>query len=329
MKFRRSIRTKLFFSHLLAILLVSGSVGTIFYLSAAESLVKGISSLIASILLSLFFGWWLARRITDPIRVFIDRCHAIAKGRLDERITIRTHDEMDQLVSAFNDMQQALSASEREKRQAYEDLLKARDELEIRVEQRTSDIREVNKKLNQEIAVRLRVEKVVEDAARTDSLTGLPNRRIMNEYLEQEAIRSRRSKAPLTVLMLDLDSFKRVNDEHGRDAGDVVLVETAKRMRALIRGQDLLARWGGEEFVILLPETPLAGGGMVAEKIRTRITGELYLLPGRQIALTISIGVASLAQGQEPEALLKAADAALHRAKRLGRNRVETAANPL
>jgi diguanylate cyclase (GGDEF)-like protein len=287
--------------------------------------ISGISSLVASILLALLFGWWLARRFTHPIRLFINRCHAIAGGRLDEKIAIRTYDEMDQLVDAFNGMQTALASAEQEKREAYEALLKARDELEIRVEQRTVDLREVNEQLNREIAERMRVEKVLEDAAMKDPLTGLPNRRTMTDYLNHELMRGRRNNTPLTVLMLDLDHFKTVNDRYGHDVGDAVLIETGQRMKDLIRGQDLLARWGGEEFIILLPETPLVGGKTVAEKICRRIAGEPFVIRETSVGLTISIGVATLVEAQKAEEMVKAADVALYEAKRLGRNRVEAA----
>lgn len=287
--------------------------------------ISGLSSLFASILLALFFGWWLARRFMRPIRLFIDRCNAIATGRLDERITIHTHDEMDRLVAAFNGMQTSLAASEREKREAYDAMMRARDELEIRVEQRTADLKEINARLNSEIAERMRVEKVLQEAAMTDPLTGLPNRRTMTDHMQHEIIRSRRGKTPLTVLMLDLDHFKKVNDAYGHDAGDAVLIEMGQRTKELIRGQDLLARWGGEEFIILLPETPLAGGVIVAEKICKRIAGEAFAIPGAMVNLTVSIGVAALADDQQAEEMIKSADVALYDAKRLGRNRVVAA----
>jgi len=287
--------------------------------------ISGIISLTTSILLALLFGWWLARRFVQPIRLFIDRCDAIAKGRLEEKISIHTHDEMDQLIAAFNGMLTSLSTAEREKREAYDSLLKARDELEIRVRQRTTDLKEVNERLNREIAERLRFEKALKEAALTDPLTGLPNRRTMADYLQRELTRSKRCNTPLTVLMIDLDFFKMVNDEHGHDEGDAVLIETGRRIKELIRGQDLLARWGGEEFVILLPETPSAGGTVVAEKIRGRIAGEAYTTSGATLCLTVSIGVATLVEGQHPDELIKAADTALYQAKRRGRNRVEVA----
>lgn len=287
--------------------------------------IAGLSSLLASALLALLFGWWLARRFVRPIRLFIDRCNAIAKGRLNEKVVIRTHDEMDQLVTAFNDMQSALASSEREKREAYDSLLKARDELEIRVEQRTADLREAGEKLNREIAERMRVAKVLAETAMTDPLTGLPNRRTMTDHMQHEIVRNRRGKTPLSILMLDLDHFKKVNDRHGHDAGDEVLIETGRRVKELIRGQDLLARWGGEEFIVLLPETPLAGGKIVAEKIRKRIAGEPFAVPGAAVDVTISIGVAELGENQQAEEMIKSADVALYEAKRNGRNRVEAA----
>ncbi|MCE5263366.1 MAG: diguanylate cyclase [Deltaproteobacteria bacterium] len=287
--------------------------------------IAGLSSLAASVLLALLFGWWLARRFVRPIRLFIDRCHAVAEGRLDEEVAIRTNDEMDQLVVAFNGMQSALASSERERREAYDALLKARDELEIRVEQRTADLREAGEKLNREIAERMRVAKVFEESAMTDPLTGVPNRRTMADHMQHEIVRSRRGKTPLTILMLDLDHFKKVNDEHGHDAGDKVLIEAGRRMKELIRGQDLLARWGGEEFIILLPETPLAGGMIVAEKIRRRVAGEPFAVSGAALHVTLSIGVATLAGDQQAEEMIKSADMALYAAKQNGRNRVEAA----
>jgi diguanylate cyclase (GGDEF)-like protein len=214
----------------------------------------------------------------------------------------------------------SLATAEGEKREAYASLLKARDELEIRVRQRTTDLKEVNERLNHEIAERLRFENALKEAALTDPLTNLANRRTMVDHLQHELTRSKRCNTPLTVLMLDLDFFKRVNDEHGHDRGDAVLIEAGRRMKELIRGQDLLARWGGEEFVILLPETSAAGGMIVAEKIRKRVAEEAFTVPGATLHLTISIGVATLAEGQQTDALIKAADRALYQAKQRGRN---------
>jgi two-component system cell cycle response regulator len=129
---------------------------------------------------------------------------------------------------------------------------------------------------------------------------------------------------PLTVLVLDIDYFKSVNDTYGHDAGDEVLREFAVRIRKSIRGIDLACRHGGEEFVVVMPETDLAVATMVAERLRRRIASEPFQIEGgaRAIEVTISIGIAALSTADSAASVLKRADQALYRAKRDGRNRV-------
>ena len=163
------------------------------------------------------------------------------------------------------------------------------------------------------------------EMAITDGLTGLFNRRYMETHLgtllEQAAARGK----PLTVLVLDVDYFKAVNDTHGHDAGDDVLREFSTRIRKSIRNIDLACRYGGEEFVIVMPETDMAVATSVAERLRRRIAAEPFAIQQNtgQIEITISIGIAALGgTGDNAAALLKRADQALYRAKREGRNRV-------
>jgi two-component system, cell cycle response regulator len=162
------------------------------------------------------------------------------------------------------------------------------------------------------------------EMAITDALTGLYNRRYMETHVgtlvEQAATRGK----PLTVLVLDIDYFKSINDGHGHDAGDDVLREFALRIRKSIRGIDLACRYGGEEFVVVMPETDLAVATMVAERLRRRIASEPFLIQkgARSVEVTISIGIAALGSGDNAASVLKRADQALYRAKRDGRNRV-------
>lgn len=286
---------------------------------------SGLVSLVSSLVLALIFSRLLTARLMIPVRMLIDRCQAIAKGRLGERIAFHTGDELNNLIIAFNDMSGELAVSERRKQEAYDDLRRARDELEIRVQQRTKDLKEVNDKLSREIAERIRAERALEQAAMTDPLTLILNRRAMMDYLKHEVARNQRGNAPFVILIADLDHFKRVNDTEGHDVGDEVLIETAKRLCSHIRRQDTAARWGGEEFLVLLPDTELEGGIVVAEKIRERTAAEPYYVGSRAIRLTVSIGVAVFEKDQEIETLIKAADVALYRAKNRGRNRVEAA----
>jgi two-component system cell cycle response regulator len=163
------------------------------------------------------------------------------------------------------------------------------------------------------------------EMAITDALTGLFNRRYMESHLatlvEQAAARGK----PIAVLLVDIDYFKSVNDGHGHDAGDDVLREFALRIRKAIRNIDLACRYGGEEFVIVMPETDIAVATMVAERLRRRIASEPFAIQqgARNLDVTISIGIAALAgTSDNAAAILKRADTALYRAKRDGRNRV-------
>jgi two-component system cell cycle response regulator len=163
------------------------------------------------------------------------------------------------------------------------------------------------------------------EAAITDGLTGLYNRRYMETHLgtlvEQTASRGK----PITVLVLDIDYFKSVNDTHGHDAGDDVLREFALRIRKSIRNIDLACRYGGEEFVVVMPETDMAVATMVAERLRRRIATEPFPIQkgAKSLEVTISIGIAAhTGAGDNAAAILKRADQALYRAKRDGRNRV-------
>jgi two-component system cell cycle response regulator len=163
------------------------------------------------------------------------------------------------------------------------------------------------------------------EMAITDALTGLFNRRYMETHLgtllEQAASRGK----PLAVLILDIDYFKAINDGHGHDAGDDVLREFSLRIRKSIRNIDLACRYGGEEFVIVMPETDMAVATMVAERLRRRIATEPFSIQdgAGNLEVTISIGIAALAgPADTAAAVLKRADTALYRAKRDGRNRV-------
>ena len=161
------------------------------------------------------------------------------------------------------------------------------------------------------------------EAALTDSQTRTYNRRYLAPRLREELERARRSGDALSVMLLDLDHFKRVNDEHGHAAGDAVLSAFAEVVRSCVRSVDVLVRRGGEEFVLLLPATGFRAARTVAERIRRRLADHtMQPRAGVQLTQTVSIGVASWDREESAEALEERADRAMYEAKRRGRNRV-------
>jgi len=160
------------------------------------------------------------------------------------------------------------------------------------------------------------------ERARTDALTGLLNRGAVLEALEEALGQAAIERVPVSVVMVDLDGFKAVNDTWGHLVGDEVLREVVDRVRSAVRGFDLVGRYGGEEFLVVLRATPLEVARRIAERIRSRIESGPFTAGGHRITLTASAGVAEAAEGEEAEPLLARADQALYAAKRAGRNRV-------
>lgn len=162
-------------------------------------------------------------------------------------------------------------------------------------------------------------------SSRTDYLTKLFNRGNMFERLAAEQSRAMRYQKTFSLVMIDLDHFKRINDTYGHVAGDRFLVAVADLMRSNLRREDSCARWGGEEFLILLPETELASGVLAAEKLRGLILTISIPVKGEAVRLTASLGVASYRSGEAIDDCIKRADDALYLAKNNGRNRVVAA----
>ena len=258
-------------------------------------------TLLAS-LVFLLLAWWGARVISRPLEVLTGLALRVERGEEDVLLDAGARSsEVRALSAALKGMAGTLIA----RRQALE---RSNHELEDRVAERTAELGRSNAAL--------------ERLARHDALTGLPNRRACDERLLMEYERMRRSGQPYAVLMMDIDHFKRVNDGHGHAAGDEVLRHVADLLRSHLRSTDFVGRSGGEEFLVLLPNTPPDEALRVAQKLRHTVDTSAAPVVTH---VTLSIGVSMAATTDtDAEMAVRQADDQLYRAKQNGRNRVES-----
>ncbi len=267
--------------------------------SEAFAQVARLRNVSALLLLALLVGvgllaYGLGLSIVRPLNRLTHGASQVAGGNLAVDVPVLGGGEVGYLTEVFNDMVGRLRKGREELASINETLAAQNEKLE-----------------------RLSI---------TDGLTGLYNHRHMMDTLTQEAQRSRRQQHPLSVILLDVDHFKRFNDTHGHQAGDEALKRVAALLAEATREVDCLARYGGEEFLIMLPETDLAGAAEVAERIRSRVASEPFTVGRNYTTVTLSVGVAEFPiDGDEPTSVIACADAALYRAKREGRNCVVTA----
>lgn len=252
-----------------------------------------VSGLMLSIgMLAYVFG----HRLVRPVRRLSNEVTGVASGNLDVDIPVTGLSEVSYLTQVFNHMVASLRHN--------------RDELSTA----NNALRKTNEELHQ-ISI-------------TDGLTGLINRKHIMELFAREVGRSMRYNHELAVLMLDIDYFKKINDTYGHQVGDTVLRQLAESLRGSVRDSDHLGRYGGEEFLAILPDSGVHSAVVTAERIRRNI-GRLQLTNGQDtFSVTVSIGVAAVpTDGQDVESILGEADNALYQAKAAGRNRVATSGN--
>jgi diguanylate cyclase (GGDEF)-like protein/PAS domain S-box-containing protein len=206
------------------------------------------------------------------------------------------------------------------RKQAELELVQAKAQLEALVEQRTQQLSQTVAALELKIAEQQAAEARAERLALFDGLTGLPNRHLLADRASQAIDIARRSDEPLAVLFLDLDHFKNVNDSLGHRVGDSLLTQLAQRLRGAVREQDTVARTGGDEFVLVLPLTDIAGAAHLATKLMA-LASAPFQVDGQELTVTPSMGIAMFpTDGDDFDTLCKCADAAMYRAKRDGRN---------
>lgn len=203
--------------------------------------------------------------------------------------------------------------------EAQQSLQTAAAQLEHRVQERTEALTLSNETLQQEIKVRIQVQEELQQLAATDTLTGLRNRRAVSAFTEMEIKRAERYGEALSLVMFDIDQFKRINDTYGHLVGDEVLIHVAKLIGERIRASEILARWGGEEFILVLPQTDMENAVHLAGELRTLMQKHAFPQVG---TVTASFGVTQYSRGDSMDSLLHRADIALYRAKESGRNRV-------
>jgi len=255
-----------------------------------------IALIVGLLLVVGFAAYVLGLTIVRPLNRLIAAASQVASGNLDVDVPVLARGELGYMTEVFNDMVTRL-------RQGRE---------ELAAMNRT--LRERNRELH-ELSI-------------TDSLTGLYNRKHLMEVLMKEVARAERYQRPLALLMIDVDHFKVYNDTYGHLAGDKVLRNIAAIFRGCIRESDCVGRYGGEEFLIILPETVAEGAGRLGDRIRSRLAEEDFPAGSQTVKITISGGIASFpGNGRSSESLLRSADAALYQAKDRGRNRVVSAAS--
>lgn len=240
-------------------------------------------------------------------------------GTAPQPIPISSKDEFGELATQFNSLHEQLDDAHRK--------------LQSRVDLANEELQRANELLTEQANELRQVNRELQVLTVTDPLTGLYNRRHFEKLMENEVALSIRNDETNSIILIDIDHFKQVNDAHGHVFGDLVLQTVSSAMLHTVRNSDVACRYGGEEFAVILQGTGLAASLVTAERIRKAIAALVLEFEGRSVSVTISVGVATVQSagmlrpgGLSPKAVVEMADAALYRAKRLGRNRVELGA---
>lgn len=204
----------------------------------------------------------------------------------------------------------------------YSKLLKLSKKLVSMADNTHRKLKNSNDLVHEKIMQLTAAEEELKKLAITDTLTGLLNRRGVWQWLEEEEIRFFRKSCPFTLFIIDIDFFKAVNDSHGHHAGDYILKVLAESMKTSIRAQDCLSRWGGEEFLLVFPDTDITGGLVIAEKMRNKIEKLVIEYKEVTVKITISLGGCGYSRKMGLNSCLEMADKALYKSKTDGRNRV-------
>ena len=262
---------------------------------------QAIVSIVFTVLLGIGIYMVFRTYTMRPIVQLGQAAQRIAKGMLDKEVEVRSEDELGQLGRVFNQMMHRLKTTITEKDEAMHTVQELNQYLEERVKQRTKQLQAANEQLEQ--------------LAKHDSLTNLPNRFYIQDNLNTTLAEAKRDSSCFSVIMMDLDRFKEINDTLGHDCGDQLLVEVGLRLRDVLRPSDFIGRLGGDEFALILPDTDEMGAKKVAKKIQ-KVLEPFFYVGEMGFTIAASFGIATFPDhGITASAILKSADVAMYTAK--------------
>lgn len=258
-------------------------------------------------------GWWLRRSLLRSVgRADVDvaRKTASRMGKLAHGIRGQIDKHRSEMAAALRKLAEAPAADQEIVSRELRHLIESNEKLQVALDRAEAKMHEQARTIA-DYAARVR----------TDALTKVMNRGAFDEELMRRLAEWHRRERPFTVIMLDVDQFKAVNDQFGHQAGDLVLQYVAQVLHNTLREMDLLARFGGDEFAILLPDTNLDEATLAADRLRERIEAVQIPVDGQSLSLTVSLGLAEVLPSDNEETVLSRADEALYAAKESGRNR--------
>lgn len=254
------------------------------------------------------------QRLKQLLAGFVDRLAGMSDSAGAYHDTLEECSTRIENAHDIGELSDVIEVMMRETRSVKEEARRSKDEL--------SALQKEVEAANVEIAKLQHELEQTSDLVRHDPLTGALNRKGLDEALTREIARARRRDRPLCVGLLDVDNFKRINDTHGHSVGDAALQHLAETARKNLRPQDTLGRYGGEEFVVVLPDTDVEDAVIAMQRLQRALTSNYFLAEGQKLLITFSAGVARLENDEAPEVSIDRADKAMYRAKRAGKNRV-------
>jgi diguanylate cyclase (GGDEF)-like protein len=286
----------------------------------SELRIDSALAFVIAVIVALVMSAWLAQSARRVLRRFAARFADIAEGRLSGRLELASDDEFVDLARALNEMSDRLAESQRERERALSELAVARDRLQAMVNERTAELERLNTQHREEIERRCLLEAALAEAAATDTMTGLLNRRALLEALEHAVSQVRRQGGKLAVVVCDIDHFKSINDQYGHAVGDQAIVALGQHLKSDLGPHEVGGRWGGEEFLLIWPGIELSAAEARCYQLRERLAHKPLLPEGP--AITVSFGLAGYLPPESAYHFVLRADRALYRAKDAGRNRV-------